>query len=596
MAGSLNPGPEAKPAGFIAKRFSADGSHFIFGSKSRFEPEANEGEISIYDRDLRSGETHVVSKTPAGQTIKEEGTEIGELGISKDGSRIVIGHLVEENEGAKYWHLYMNVGDSGKTIDLTPGSTHGVLFDGMTEDGSKVFFTTVDPLTTATNQDTDHSADIYQAEVSEAGTMTLTRISTGTEGTGNTDCLRSCRQHQARTLEHDRHRRKLRRRRGRRRWGSGLRRRHDLLPQPRAARWLLQTACRTPPTSTSPGPASRRTSSPRWSQCSTGPQPPQNILHLDHSFGSFGAATGIAVDNSSGDVYIYDTATNRVEKFDSSGKPLSFSAAGSAPYIVGNKLTGTESEPFGGGFAEYGLPTQLAVAPDGDIYVPDFSGGAVDVFAPSGEYLPAKRITLSTPSGVAVDPSDGTVYVGSLYEGVHVYNAASVETLSFSIERNFFAPSIAVNPATGTLYVTGLGIASEGTEIYSSTGVREGALENSKPSFSVTVDPSSGDVYVDEGERIARYDSAGELLEDIGTGQLSGSNGVAFDLGSLYATTAAGTKVAIFKNGLLPGPPIDNPLVLDSVAEPESHHTADFQVTPNGSDRRLPVDPAFDWL
>ncbi len=187
MAGSLNPGAEAKPAGFINKRFSADGSHFVFGSKSRFEPEANEGEISIYDRDLKTDETHVVSKTPAGQTIKEEGTEIGELGISKNGSRIVIGHLVEEKEGAKYWHLYMNVGDSGKTIDLTPGTTHGALFDGMTEDGSKVFFTTVDPLSTATNQDSDHSADIYQAEVSEAGAMTLTRISTGTEGTGNTD-------------------------------------------------------------------------------------------------------------------------------------------------------------------------------------------------------------------------------------------------------------------------------------------------------------------------------------------------------------------------------------------------------------------------
>ena len=38
----------------------------------------------------------------------------------------------------------MNIGDSGKTIDLTPGTTHGVLFDGMTEDGSRVFFTTVD--------------------------------------------------------------------------------------------------------------------------------------------------------------------------------------------------------------------------------------------------------------------------------------------------------------------------------------------------------------------------------------------------------------------------------------------------------------------
>ena len=55
--------------------------------------------------------------------MSEEGKEIGELDISADGSRIVIGHLVAEVEGAKYWHLYMNVGDSAKTIDLTPGTT-----------------------------------------------------------------------------------------------------------------------------------------------------------------------------------------------------------------------------------------------------------------------------------------------------------------------------------------------------------------------------------------------------------------------------------------------------------------------------------------
>ena len=60
----------------------------------------------------------------------------------KDGSRILIGQLVSEVEGAKYWHLYMNVGDSTETIDLTPGTTSGVLYDGMSADGSRVFFTT----------------------------------------------------------------------------------------------------------------------------------------------------------------------------------------------------------------------------------------------------------------------------------------------------------------------------------------------------------------------------------------------------------------------------------------------------------------------
>ena len=40
MAGSLNPGPTAKPAGHIAKDLSANGEHFVFGSKSTLSPTA----------------------------------------------------------------------------------------------------------------------------------------------------------------------------------------------------------------------------------------------------------------------------------------------------------------------------------------------------------------------------------------------------------------------------------------------------------------------------------------------------------------------------------------------------------------------------
>ena len=49
----------------------------------------------------------------------------------------------------------------------------------MTEDGSKVFFTTKDTLTTAANQDTDKSADLYRGRSLRVRQLTLTRISTG---------------------------------------------------------------------------------------------------------------------------------------------------------------------------------------------------------------------------------------------------------------------------------------------------------------------------------------------------------------------------------------------------------------------------------
>ena len=69
-------------------------------------------------------------------------------------------------------------------------------------------------------------------------------------------------------------RRKLRRRRDRRRWGSGLRRRHDLLPLPRAARRL-----RTGPGRPQPLRRAAPAQAPHYvatlESALTGPQPPE---------------------------------------------------------------------------------------------------------------------------------------------------------------------------------------------------------------------------------------------------------------------------------------------------------------------------------
>lgn len=184
MAGSLDPGPSATPAGSVAKHFSANGVHFVFGSTSQFEADGNSnGDVSIYDRDLSSGITHVVSKTPGGATMS--GSGIAELDISENGSRILLGQKVSTDAaGNSHYHLYINLGDADHTIELAPSATSGVLYEGMSADGSKVFFTTPDQLTGA---DTDSSADLYEADVDGGGGVSLQLLSTGSGGTGNTD-------------------------------------------------------------------------------------------------------------------------------------------------------------------------------------------------------------------------------------------------------------------------------------------------------------------------------------------------------------------------------------------------------------------------
>jgi hypothetical protein len=173
MQGSQEPGPEANPAETVRQPFSPDGTHFIFGSKAIFEEDGS-SEGSIYDRDLSSGRTQVVSTDDSGNAIA--GGEVAELAVSEDGSRIVVGkQLSSDAQGNPYYHLYMHLGVSAESADLTPGAGEGVLFDGMNKAGTRVLFTTKDRLLIA---DTDESADVYEAEVNAGGGVSLRLVST----------------------------------------------------------------------------------------------------------------------------------------------------------------------------------------------------------------------------------------------------------------------------------------------------------------------------------------------------------------------------------------------------------------------------------
>jgi hypothetical protein len=178
MAGSL--APAVDPAGFVGTRFSADGSHFVFGAEKQFETAGRSGQVSIYDRNLQTGATQVVSTLPSGQTMSEAVGPAGELGISSSGSRIVVGEEVSTDAaGNHYWHPYMHLGNAAASVDLAPGTTSGVLYAGMSADGSRVFFVTPDSLLGA---DSDTSADLYEAAVNAAGSVTLRLLSDGASG------------------------------------------------------------------------------------------------------------------------------------------------------------------------------------------------------------------------------------------------------------------------------------------------------------------------------------------------------------------------------------------------------------------------------
>ncbi len=178
LKGSI-PKPSAEPAGYVGKSLSDDGTHLVFGSTSKLETAATEGNLTIYERDLNAGTTQVVSTLQNGSTMT--GTVAG-LDVSSDGSRVLVGKAVSTDaKGNTHYDLYMHIGNSPNSVQVAE-TANGVLFNGMTSDGSEVFFTTSDQLT----GDTDASADLYRADVGTS-TANVTLVSTGTGGAGNSD-------------------------------------------------------------------------------------------------------------------------------------------------------------------------------------------------------------------------------------------------------------------------------------------------------------------------------------------------------------------------------------------------------------------------
>jgi hypothetical protein len=168
---------------------SADFSHYAFSSDDlAFAPGGQTSAPgSAYDNNLQTGAVELISKTATGADIPQDGTagQPGEYirfpSVSEDGSHILMSTAAPGGNV----HLYLRVNDA-LTYEPSMGSdevNHGVHFDGMSADGSEVFFTTAVQMTPG---DHDTSADLYRWS-ENGGAPQLTRLSTGTEGSGDTD-------------------------------------------------------------------------------------------------------------------------------------------------------------------------------------------------------------------------------------------------------------------------------------------------------------------------------------------------------------------------------------------------------------------------
>ena len=272
--------------------------------------------------------------------------------------------------------------------------------------------------------------------------------------------------------------------------------------------------------------------------------------HLyETAYTSGGFPYGLAVDGSStqtaGDIYVSSLATSHVEVLDSAGASQ-------------GAITGCELSPPGE--RSFEEPDGLAVDPaSGDLYVVDSGRRLIDKFAYKGnpgEYECVAQLSGTgaasgtfIPINVAVDPSNSNLYVAGFYipeeEGeefhdvVEVYSSSGTREAEYSVgaANETRHPGVAVDSA-GNFYVAQEGV--QQVEVFTSSGshLRDVALSASRTG-AIAVDPSSGDLYVDESDHVAEFGpsaSGNEPLEEFGHGHVFGEAG-----SYAIAVSAAGT-------------------------------------------------------
>jgi hypothetical protein len=283
---------------------------------------------------------------------------------------------------------------------------------------------------------------------------------------------------------------------------------------------------------------------------------------LEGSFGPDGTAASVftqpasvAVDQTSGDVYVEDAAAGTVEKFDSSHTPVEW--GGLASNIEGSRLTGF-SFSAGPPLSEMAVNSLTHV-----LYVVDHGSESLRAFQASGEpalFTAGPGAGTNTLGGfgelcgVAVD-SSGDIYASDFFTGIEVY-APSGELLKL-IPGSFFKCSLAVG-AGGVVYAGGFeGAVSRFVPsvfpVTASTTYEFGGTVDEASSWGVAVDPASNHLLVDEHSQVGEYDEAASRLATFGEtgapGELAASEGVAVDGVSdhVYVSdTGGGHQVEIF--------------------------------------------------
>jgi hypothetical protein len=296
--------------------------------------------------------------------------------------------------------------------------------------------------------------------------------------------------------------------------------------------------------------------------------------------------TALTVQQSTEDVFVFDSGIEAIAKFNAAGGEEDFSSLGSntidqlgQPELHRAELAVSSSGPSAG-----------------DVFFAN--GSVVQIFSASGSKIgelteaPAAGAPWGEPCGVAVDPA-GNVYVGLYPESVNEYTP----TGSVVTNANYNASMVGLTGACqlaadseGSVYVDSYPegpVTKYAASQFAVAPLAASGTVIDASGSSVAVDPSTTELFVDNEEGIAQYSGAGTLLGrsgNSGPGALSFSHGVAVNGapgGELYAIDFDGESGSYRIDRF--GPAV---VQAEAVTEPASN------VTPTSATVNGTVNPA----
>jgi RHS repeat-associated protein len=242
--------------------------------------------------------------------------------------------------------------------------------------------------------------------------------------------------------------------------------------------------------------------------------------------GEFSNPEGLAINQNSGDIYVGDSAQDRIQELSSSGAYITaFGSYGSEP--------GELWEPHG-----------ITLDSSGDVWVADTNNCRVEEYSGSGEFLkafgePGKKLgQFEGTFGVAF--AGGNLYVTDIEsQRVQELNLATGEWVrefgdtGSEAEKLSYPWAIATSPLNGDLYVTSYGdsriqaFTPEGKYLEGFGSFGSGHEQLEFPS-GIAINPSSGALYIaDEGNnRVDIWAPSGPTQEPTQNPPSLGTNAV----------------------------------------------------------------------